>query len=382
MEPVPAVPIREHCASLTDPRCANARHQLMDILVIAIYAVLCGAEGWEDIEEYGHAQAGWFKQVLDMPHGIPSHDTFRRVPARLDPDEFTRCFLTWTQALSERSAGEIVAIDGKTLRRSFDRAAAKAAIHMVSAWANTNRLVLGQLKVEDTSNEITAIPQLLALLDLQGCIVTIDAMGCQKDIAYTITPQGVDYVLALKEHHPTLYEDVTLFLHDVKAHNVGHVQYQCEETVDADHGRLEMRTYWITSDIAWLGAKASWPHLHSIGMVESRREVGDQVAVATRDYLTSLACDVAQFAKAVREHWGVENALHWVLDVSFREDDCRIRKEKGAQNFAVLRHIALNLLQRESSHKRGVIFKFPCRVFKIICRATMSSPLQSRKSSQ
>jgi predicted transposase YbfD/YdcC len=178
MERVPAVPIREHFASLTDPRCANARHHLLDILVIAICAVLCGAEGWEDIEEYGHAQAEWFQQVLDMPHGIPSHDTFRRVLARLDPDEFTQCFLTWTQALRERSAGEIVAIDGKTLRRSFDRAASKAAIHMVSAWANTNRLVLGQLKVDDKSNEITAIPQLLALLDLKGCIVTIDAIGC------------------------------------------------------------------------------------------------------------------------------------------------------------------------------------------------------------
>lgn len=354
MERVPAVPIREHFASLTDPRCANARHHLLDILVIAICAVLCGAEGWEDIEEYGQAQAEWFKQVLDMPHGMPSHDTFRRVLARLDPDEFTQCFLTWTQALSEHSEGEIVAIDGKTLRRSFDRAASKAAIHMVSAWANTNRLVLGQLKVDDKSNEITAIPQLLALLDLKGCIVTIDAMGCQKDIAHTITQQDADYVLALKENHPTLYEDVTLFMQDVKAHHLGQVAYQCEETVDADPGRLEIRTYWITSDIEWLGAKASWPNLHSIGMVESHREVGDHRAEETRYYLTSLPCDATQFAKAVREHWGVENSLHWVLDVSFREDDCRIRAEKGAQNFAVLRHIALNLLQQESSHKRGI----------------------------
>jgi predicted transposase YbfD/YdcC len=354
MERVPAVPIREHFASLTDPRCTNARHHLLDILVIAICAVLCGAEGWEDIEEYGHAQAEWFKQVLDMPHGIPSHDTFRRVLARLDPDEFTQCFLTWTQALSERSAGEIVAIDGKTLRRSFDRAASKAAIHLVSAWANTNRLVLGQLKVDDKSNEITAIPQLLALLDLKGCIVTIDAMGCQKDIAHTITQQDADYVLALKENHPTLYEDVTLFMQDAKAHNLGQVAYQCEETVDADHGRLEIRTYWITSDIEWLGAKASWSNLHSIGMVESHREVGDHIAKETRYYLTSLPCDATQFAKAVREHWGVENSLHWVLDVSFREDDCRIRQEKGAHNCAVWRHIALHLLQRESGHKRGI----------------------------
>ena len=179
-------------------------------------------------------------------------------------------------------------------------------------------------------------------------------MGCQKDIARTITQQGADYVLALKENHATLYEDVTLVLHDVKAHHMGQVAYQCEETVDAEHGRLALRTSWITSDIEWLGAKPSWPHLQSIGMVESRRAVGEQVAEATRDSLTSLPCDAPQFAKAVREHWGVENALHWVLEVSFREDDCRIRKEKGAQNFAVLRHIALNLLQRESGHKRGI----------------------------
>jgi len=257
MERIPSVPIGDHFASLTDPRCANARHRLLDILVIAICAVLCGAEGWEDIEEYGQAQAEWFREVLDVPHGIPSHDTFRRVLARLDPDEFTQCFLTWTQALSQRSAGEIVAIDGKTLRRSFDRGASKAAIHMVSAWANTNRLVLGQLKVDDTSSEMTAIPKLLALLDLKGCVVTIDAMGCQKDMARTITQQGANYVLALKENHATLYEDVTLFLHDAKAHNMGQVAFQCEETVDADHGRLEMRTYWITSDIEWLGAKTS-----------------------------------------------------------------------------------------------------------------------------
>jgi predicted transposase YbfD/YdcC len=281
MERIPAVPLCDHLASLTDPRCTNARHRLLDILAIAICAVLCGAEGWEDMEAYGQAQAEWCKQVLDVPRGIPSHDTFRRVLARLDPDKFMHCFLTWTQALSERSAGEIVAVDGKTLRRSFDRAASKAAIPMVRAWANTNRLVLGQLKVEDKSNEITAIPQLLALLDLQGCLVTIDAMGCQKDIAQTITQQGADDVLALKENHPTLYEDVTLFLQDAKVHNVGQIAYPCEETVDADHGRLEIRTYWITSDIEWLGAKASWANLQSVGMVESRREVGDQGAVAT-----------------------------------------------------------------------------------------------------
>src|SRR5215470_8058865 len=302
--------VQEHFASVTDPRSSHApnqRHALLAILVIAVCAVICGADGWEDIEEYGKAQAEWFAAVLDLPHGIPGHDTFRRVLSRLDPDELTQCFLSWTAALSDLSGGDIVAIDGKTLRHSLDRAASKAAIHMVSAWANTNRLVLGQLKVDDKSNEITAIPKLLALLDLRGCIVTIDAMGCQKEIAHTIIQQDADYVLALKDNHPTLYENVTLFLHGAKARNRGHVAYQCEETVDADHGRLEIRTYWITSDIAWLGATASWPNLHSIGMVESHREVGDHIAEETRYYLTSLPCDATQFAKAVREHWGVEN---------------------------------------------------------------------------
>jgi predicted transposase YbfD/YdcC len=241
----------DHFASLTDPRRANARHQLSDILVIAICAVICGAEGWEDIEEYGKAQAEWFEQVLDLPHGIPCDDTFRRVLSRLDPDELSQCFMSWSEALSDLSGGDIVSIDGKTLRRSFDHAASKAAIHMVSAWANANRLVLGQRKVDDKSNEIPAIPKLLQLLDLQGATVTIDAMGCQKEIAQAIADQGADYVLALKENHQTLYDDVKLFLDDAKATGFTGMHHACAETVDGDHGRIETRTYWVTSDIEW-----------------------------------------------------------------------------------------------------------------------------------
>jgi predicted transposase YbfD/YdcC len=248
---LPVSSFHDHFASLTDPRGANARHQLSDILVIAVCAVICGAEGWEDIEEYGNAQAEWFEQVLDVPPGIPCDDTFRRVLSRLDPDELTQCFMSWSEALSDMSGGDIVSIDGKTLRHAFDQAASKAAIHMVSAWAHANRLVLGQLKVDDKSNEITAIPKLLTLLDLQGATVTIDALGCQKEIAQAITDQGADDVLALKENHQTLYDDVQLFLDDAKTTGFAGITHARAETVDGDHGRIETRTYWVTSDIEW-----------------------------------------------------------------------------------------------------------------------------------
>ena len=348
---------QEHCATLTDPRCPhapNSRPLLMDILVIAVCAVIGGAEGWEDIEEYGKAQADWFADLLDLPHGIPGHDTFRRVLSQLDSEELTQCFIAWTQALSEASGGDIVSLDGKTLRHSFDQATATAAIHMVSAWASANRLVLGQLKVEEKSNEITAIPTLLRLLDITGAVVTIDAMGCQKEIAKTITEQGADYVLALKDNHPTLSAAVTLFLNDARDTGFTDIAHAYHETVDGDHGRIETRRYWITAEIEWLGAKASWSNVHSVGMVEARREVGNTVQVETRYFLTSLPAQGVRFAQAVRQHWGIENSLHWVLDVSFDEDACRIRKDKGAQTFAVLRHIALNLLRREPHHKRGI----------------------------
>lgn len=349
----------EHFASLTDPRHPHApkqRHQLCDILVIAICAVVSGAEGWEDIEEYGKAQADWFAELLDWPNGIPGHDTFRRVLSRLDPEELTRCFISWTEALREHSGGDIVAIDGKTLRHSFDQANAQAAIHLVSVWASANRLVLAQVKVAGKSNEITAIPRLLQLLDLAGATVTIDAMGCQKKIVRAIARQEADYVLGLKKNHRGLYADVKLFFDEARATDFALDQYGYQETVEGAHGRVETRRYWTTEDIGWLEGRSGWANLRSIGMVESRRAVGnnDTAEPERRYFLSSLPGDGARFAVAVRQHWGIENSLHWVLDVSFAAADSRIRKDQGAEIFATLRHIALNLLRRENSHKRGI----------------------------
>jgi predicted transposase YbfD/YdcC len=327
---------------------------LFDIFVIALCAVISGAEGWEDLQEYGQAQAEWFKQFLALPHGIPSPDTLRRVLSRRQPDELTQCFVRWTEALRESLDGDIVAIDGKTLRRSCDQAASKGAIPMVSAWANANRLGLGQRKVDDKSNEITAIPQLLRMVDVAGASVTIDAMGCQKEIAKTITEQGAEYVVALKDNHPTLHGEVQLLFDDVQAKRFDYVTADHHTTIDADHGRLETRQYWITSDIECLGVKGSWANSARVGLGESQREVGGEVSSEQRLFLTSLPSVAVRFAPAVRQHWGVENALQWVLDVSLREDDWRIRQGHGAHNRAVLRPMALNLLRREVGHKRGI----------------------------
>src|SRR5262249_39638291 len=285
----------DSCAHVSDPRSAHARHRLCAMFVIALCAVISGAEGWEDMEEYGQAQAEWFQQFLALPHGIPSHDTFRRVLSRLKPDELPQCFVHWPETLRESLDGDIVAIDGKTLRRSFDHAASKGAIHMISAWANAHRLVLGQLKVDDKSNEITAIPTLLRMLELAGAIVTIDAMGCQKEIAKTITGQGAEYVLPLKDNHPTLHSEVQLFFDDIKADRLPHITSARHTTIDADHGRLETRHYWITSDIECFGVKGSWAKIASVGLVESRRAVGGDGSIERRLFLTSLPCAAVRF---------------------------------------------------------------------------------------
>jgi predicted transposase YbfD/YdcC len=354
MQQTPVATITEHFSKLDDPRRYNKRHLLLDIIVIAICAAICGADNWVEVENFGNAKQDWFKQFLKLPHGIPSHNTFGRVFAFLDTEQFQACFVEWIQAVNEVTQGQIVAIDGKKLRRSHDRTIGKNAIHMVSAWASENRLVLGQIKVDDKSNEIPAIPQLLDMLEISGCIVTIDAMGCQKEIAKKVIDGNADYMLAVKGNQGNLYEDVKgLFDY---ARETAFVDCDYYRTEDNGHGRIEFRECWTISDPEYLGRirnLSDWKDLQTIVMVKSERRIGEKRTSEVRHYISSLDGDAKQALKAVREHWGIENKVHWVLDIAFREDDSRIRKGNGAQNFAVLRHIALNLLKQEKTAKCG-----------------------------
>jgi predicted transposase YbfD/YdcC len=354
---MPLPPFVDYFAALPDPRVDRTKlHGLLDILVIAVCAVICGAEGWEDIEEFGRAKEPWLREQLGLAlqNGIPSPDTFRRVFARLDPEAFRRAFLAWATHLREPHKGEVLALDGKTLRHSFDTETGQAPLHLVTAWATENRLVLAQQPVAGKSNEITAFPALLALLDLHDSIVTIDAMGCQKGIARQIIHQGGDYVLALKENHPNLEEAVRLFFEDAREHGFDPYPVRCCREVEKEHGRLETRQYWLVEAIEWLDGKEAWAGLCSIGMVESQRRLGEKTSVEARYFLCSLSGSVGKFARAVRGHWGIENGEHYILDMTFDEDASRIRREHAPENFAVVRHLALNLVRREATSKRGV----------------------------
>lgn len=350
-------PFVAHFAALPDPRVDRTKlHTLLDILVIALCTLLCGGEGWEDMTEFGQAKEPFFREQLglSLAHGIPCPDTFRRLFARLDPEAFTQCFTAWVATLRHQTKGEVISIDGKTLRHSFDTAAGQAPIHVISAWASKNRLVLGQLKVDDKSNEIPAIPALLALLDLQGCTVTIDALGCQKEIARQIVAQGADYVLALKGNQGTLHADVAEFFEDAHGRQFAGIAHEYRETVEKDHGRIEKRRYWLVAEVDWLVARHDWAGLHSISMIERIRQVGETVTREVSYTINSLTGSVAKLARAARSHWGIENRVHHVLDVTFDEDACRIRKENAPQNLATARHIALNLLRQEKTSRRGI----------------------------
>jgi len=343
-------------SDLKDPRMNRTkRHQLTDILTIAICAVICGAEGWTQVEEFGCAKLKWFRTFLNLPNGIPSHDTFGRVFAKLNPADFESCFLKWIEALATKSHGRLIAVDGKTLRRSFDTANEKAAIHMVSAWCETNHLVLGQLTTEAKSNEITAIPKLLALLDLKGAVVSTDAMGCQKAIAKAIVDQQGDYLLQLKANQNGLFEEVKLLFDQCLRDDCQGIAYATAEHTDGGHGRVEHRRVWTTSEVGWFTELDAWKGLCSFVCVEAERYVNGETSKERRYYISSLDGNAPeQMLSLTRGHWGVENRLHWCLDVQFREDDCRIRQGYAAENFSRLNRIALNLLKRQVKHKVGI----------------------------
>lgn len=358
MNPKNGLSISECFANLSDPRMEKkTTHKLIDIITITICAVIGGANGWTEIEEYGKSKYDWLKTFLELPDGIPSHDTFGRFFSLLATDELETCFLRWVQSAAEVLEGSI-AIDGKQLRRSYDHASNKAAIHMVSAWASAAGITLGQIKTSEKSNEITAIPELLKMLELKGCIVTIDAMGCQKSIAKQIVQQKGDYVLALKGNQSNLYEEIMNCFQNALDTNFSGRVWDYHETVDKNHGRVEIRRHWTMASLESLqDIIQGWENLNLIGMVESERQMGENTSVEMRFYISSLNCDAEQFAKAVRNHWGIENSVHWILDMAFREDESRIRVGNAAENLSILRHLALNLIKHEKSTKLGTQVK-------------------------
>jgi predicted transposase YbfD/YdcC len=350
-----ALSLFDSLGQVPDPRIERTKlHQLVDVLVIAVCATICAAETWEEIEEFGRAKESWFKKFLALPNGIPSHDTFRRVFLLINPKKFQEAFLGWVRAAAQMTAGEVVAIDGKQARGARTPQG-KEGLRLVSAWACEQRLVLGQLKTAEKSNEITAIPLLLELLALRGCIVTIDAMGCQTAVAAQIISQEADYVLSLKGNQGRLHEEVEEYFAWAEKIDFKDLEYDYCATLEKDHGRIEGRRCWVTEDTDWFTEKAEWAGLRSFIMVEADREVLGQAATRERRYfISSLGADAKQALRAVRGHWQVENSLHWVLDVAFREDACRTRTGHAPENLATLRHIAVNLLKQERSCKLGI----------------------------
>jgi len=351
--------IIEHFSDLEDPRIERKKlHSLQNIIAISVSAIICGAKTFEEIELFGNERMLWLTKYLSLPNGIPSHDTFGRVFSLLDPKKFQELFISWVETIRLPKKGEVVAIDGKTARRSFDTKADQSAIHVVSAWASENRLVLGQIKVDDKSNEITAIPELIDMLMVKDCTVTIDAMGCQKSIAGKIVGNGAEYVLAVKDNQPKLHEQIRSYFDEAAANGFDstlHHDMHCTST--KGHGREEYREYHVLHDISWLEQADQWPSLMAVGVACSVRQSKKKEMNEIRYYILSSKMSAKDFGNAVRCHWGVENDLHWTLDVSFREDECRIRKENAPANMNVVRHIAVNLLKQEKSTKVGIVPK-------------------------
>src|SRR6266852_7531628 len=334
---------------LSDPRQhGKVIYPLAEVLLLCLLAVLGGADSFVDIARFGEKKLDLLRRFQPFRDGAPSHDQLGDIFATLDAEKFQRCFVAWVVALTGLPA-EVIAIDGKTLRRSYQKKGAKAAIHMVSAFAARQRLVLGQVKVADKSNEIVAIPALLDMMAIEGAIVTLDAMGCQRHIAKKIVDKKADYVLSLKGNQGTLREDVEIFAAEQKAIGFKDTKVSRHETVDGDHGRIETRTYTVIHDVAWLQERHDWPGLKAVVMVESTREIGDKIEQETRFYITSLAWLASLLGPVIRDHWAVENSLHWVMDMVFRDDECRIRTDNALANFTTLKHIAHNLIRKAPS---------------------------------
>jgi predicted transposase YbfD/YdcC len=334
-----------HFDALEDPRIDRKKlYPLTEVLFVVICASICGAQSWRDFVTFGEEKLDYLRRFLPFENGIPSKNTYARVFSILNPDEFKKCFISWIQSF-QQALGNLIAIDGKTLRKSFDKANQQSAIHMVSAFAATSKLVLGQQKVDDKSNEITAIPKLLELLALEGMIVSIDAMGTQKEIANQIIDKKANYVLALKDNHSTLHDDIRLFLKAEIGKTKDSKITDSYEEIDKGHGRIEHRMCYVSDQIHWLEQRKQWRDLKTVIMVESRVSVGEQTTTEQRYFISSLAANAKQIAEAIRSHWAVENSLHWVLDVTLREDDSRVRKDHAPENMAMVRHIILNMLQ-------------------------------------
>jgi predicted transposase YbfD/YdcC len=354
----PLEAIEEHFSKVRDPRVDRTKdHKLIDMIAIAICGVICGAEGWTDIENFGNSKFSWLKTFLELPNGIPSHDTFGRVFSMIDAEQFQLAFYEWVWAVNDIIQGQIINVDGKCLRGSHDERLGKRAIYMVSVWAEENEIVLGQRKVDEKSNEITVIPELLKLLAISGCIVTIDAIGTQTTIARTIVEGGADFVLSVKENQGHLFEDISVLFAVDQAQNFKYASLEYAQTTNKDHGRMEVRECWSTANPEYLNLIRDvhdWIGLQSIAMVVCTRIVAGKETRKVRYYISSLSSQAKQILHAVRRHWAIENELHWVLDVALNEDHSRVRKDQAPENLAVLRHIALNLLKHEKTAKGGI----------------------------